>query len=130
MYHCLSPSVSVMYGLLIEGVCEALKERFGAEKWNEIREWAGVTQHAFVTHDRYSEAIVQRIARATTELTDMQMTQVMELCGMAFVDLLSRYVIVLVQVEFLFSNFLSNLFMFTFENSQVSTSSSCAKTNR
>ena len=87
---CVSPYVAVMYGLLIEGVCEALKERFGAEKWNEIREWAGVTQHAFVTHDRYSEAIVQRLARATTELTDMHMTQVMELCGMSFVDLLSR----------------------------------------
>ena len=84
-----------MYGLLIEGVCEALKKRFGAEKWNAIRERAGVTQHAFVTHDRYSEAIVQRLARATTELTDMQMTQVMELCGMSFVDLLTRYVIVL-----------------------------------
>ena len=85
------PGVAGMYGLLLEGICEAMKEKFGVDKWNEIREWAGVTQHAFVTHDRYSEAIVMRIARAATDLTDMQMTAVMEYCGGAFMDLLGRY---------------------------------------
>lgn len=79
-----------MYGLLLEGMCEALKEKFGLEKWNEIREWAGVTQHSFVTHDRYSEAIAVRIARAATDLTDTQMTVIMEYCGAAFMDLLGK----------------------------------------
>ena len=41
-----------MYGLLIEGVVIALKKKYGQQKWESIREWSGIKQHSFVTHER------------------------------------------------------------------------------
>ena len=57
-----------MYGLLLEAMCEALKSRYGDEKWNVIREKAGIHHNSFITHKTYSEAVIPRLMKAAVEV--------------------------------------------------------------
>ncbi|XP_068723513.1 soluble guanylate cyclase 88E-like [Montipora capricornis] len=84
-----------MYGMLLESVQYYLIEKYGEPKWEEIRQCAGIRDHVFVTHERYSEASMKKIADSAEyvlgERTDMTSDDFMEFFGSCFVKFLSHY---------------------------------------
>ena len=51
-----------MYGLLLESLASYVKERYGEDKWEEIRRAAGVDQTSFSTHQVYPENFIPRLS--------------------------------------------------------------------
>ena len=84
-----------MYGMLLESVQYFITEKFGEAKWNEIRERAGICDHMFITHKRYSESFMMKIADAAAEIlgeeTDMLSDDFMQYFGTCFVKFFSHY---------------------------------------
>ena len=85
-----------MYGLLLESVQFYLKEKYGDEIWQEIRQRAGVAQCAFVTHQIYSDDLMQKIAEAaeqtgTLHKNNMTKQDYMQFFGACFVKFFSHY---------------------------------------
>jgi len=80
-----------MYGLILEGIGDAIRRKFGDEMWEEMRKKAGVTQHSFNMHKTYSETVIPRLAKAGSEVTGRPIDEVMELCGYAFVAYVTPY---------------------------------------
>ncbi|XP_067052727.1 soluble guanylate cyclase 88E-like [Acropora muricata] len=84
-----------MYGMLLESVQYYLTEKYGEEIWEEIRERAGITDHVFVTHQRYSETCMKKIADSAEEVlgeeTDMTSDDFMQYFGSCFVNFFSHY---------------------------------------
>lgn len=84
-----------MYGMLLESVQYYLTEKYGEEIWEEIRERAGITDHVFVTHQRYSETCMKEIADSAEEVlgeeTDMTSDDFMQYFGSCFVNFFSHY---------------------------------------
>ena len=84
-----------MYGMLLESVQYFLTEKFGEAKWNEIRERAGICDHMFITHKRYSESFMKKIADSAAEIlgeeTDMLSDDFMQYFGTCFVKFFSHY---------------------------------------
>ena len=84
-----------MYGMLLESVQYYLIEKYGEPNWEEIRQCAGISDHVFVTHERYSEASMKKIADSAEyvlgERTDMTSDDFMEFFGSCFVKFLSHY---------------------------------------
>ena len=72
-----------------------LIEKYGEEKWETIRERAAISDHMFVTHKRYSESNMQKIAEAAEEVlgeeTDMTSDDFMQFFGGCFVKFFSNY---------------------------------------
>lgn len=72
-----------------------LVEKYGEEKWDKIRERAGINDHMFITHKRYSESMMQKIADASEEVlgeeTDMTSDDFMQFFGSCFVKFFSHY---------------------------------------
>ena len=84
-----------MYGMLLESVQYYLIEKYGEAKWDEIREHAGICDHVFVTHKRYSESFMKKIADAAEQVlgeeTDMTSDDFMQYFGSCFVKFFSHY---------------------------------------
>jgi len=84
-----------MYGMLLESVQYYLIDKYGEAKWNEIRERAGISDHVFVTHKRYSESFIRKIADAAEEVvgeeSDMTSDDFMQYFGTCFVKFFSHY---------------------------------------
>ena len=84
-----------MYGMLLESVMYYLIEKYGEEKWDKIRERAGINDHMFITHKRYSESMMQKIADASEEVlgeeTGMTSDDFMQFFGSCFVKFFSHY---------------------------------------
>ena len=57
-----------MYGLLVENLVEHIKNKYGEEKWEEIRHKANVVQPSFSSHITYSETLIPRIARMAVQV--------------------------------------------------------------
>jgi len=81
--------------MLLESVQYFLTEKFGEAKWNEIRERAGICDHMFITHKRYSESFMKKIADTAAEIlgeeTDMLSDDFMQYFGTCFVKFFSHY---------------------------------------
>lgn len=88
--HCFN-----MYGMLLESVQYYLIEKYGEAKWDAIRECAGICDHVFVTHKRYSESFMKKIADAAEEVigeeTDMTSDDFMRFFGTCFVKFFTHY---------------------------------------
>lgn len=80
-----------MYGLLIESVCEFIKEKFGENSWLRIRDKSRVHEYTFVTHRMYSEKIIPRLAQAVYDVTGYSREQFMDETGVQFVKFLNKY---------------------------------------
>jgi len=80
-----------MYGLILEGIGDAVRRKFGDEIWEETRKKAGVPHHSFNMHKTYSETVIPRIAKAGSEVTGRPIDELMELCGFGFVAYVSPY---------------------------------------
>lgn len=81
--------------MLLESVQYYLTEKYGETKWEEIRERAGIYDHVFVTHKRYSESFMKKIADAAEEIlgeeTDMTSDDFMQFFGSCFVKFFTHY---------------------------------------
>lgn len=64
-----------MYGLLLESLASYVKERYGDEKWEEIRRAAGVDQTSFSTHQVYPESLIPRLSTKAVEVNKHQQQQ-------------------------------------------------------
>ncbi|KAJ7380855.1 hypothetical protein OS493_007248 [Desmophyllum pertusum] len=84
-----------MYGMLLESIQHYLIEKYGEEKWDEIRERAGISDHIFITHQRYSESFLKKLAEAAEEIlgeeTSMISDDFMNYFGSCFVKFFSHY---------------------------------------
>ncbi|XP_072172124.1 soluble guanylate cyclase gcy-31-like [Diadema setosum] len=80
-----------MYGLLIESVCEFIKEKFGEAAWLKIRDRSRVHEYTFVTHRMYSEKIIPRLAQAVHDITGYEKNKFMDETGVQFVLFLKKY---------------------------------------
>ena len=58
-----------MYGLLIESVMDFVKNKYGAAIWEKIRKKAKVDNYSFSTHQQYSETLLNKIIKATCDVT-------------------------------------------------------------
>lgn len=50
-----------MYGLLIENISQYIQERYGMDKWNEIRRLAQIEENSFNTHTIYPDVYTKNI---------------------------------------------------------------------
>ncbi|KAK2163097.1 hypothetical protein NP493_1482g00001 [Ridgeia piscesae] len=80
-----------MYGLIIEGIADAIKNKYGEEKWEEVRRQAGVTHTHFIAEKRYSETIVPQLLRAAVVVIGVPLSDIMGFVGNSFVEYVSRY---------------------------------------
>ncbi|XP_078363542.1 soluble guanylate cyclase 88E-like isoform X1 [Oculina patagonica] len=86
---------SKMYGMLLVSVQFYMTEKYGEAKWEEIRERAGISDHMFVTHKRYSESFMKKFADAAEKVlgeeTDMVSDDFMQFFGSGFVKFFTHY---------------------------------------
>lgn len=84
-----------MYGMLLESVQYYLTQKYGEKTWEKIREHAEINDHLFITHKRYSESFMKKIADAAEEVlgdeTDMVSDDFMQYFGGCFVKFFSHY---------------------------------------
>ena len=84
-----------MYGTLLASVQYCLTEKYGEKIWEKIRERAEISDHLFITHKRYSESFMKKIADAAEEVlgdeTDMISDDFMQYFGACFVKFFSHY---------------------------------------
>ena len=66
-------SARAMYGLLLESIACAVRDRHGDEVWLEISELSGLTmgQTSFSTHTVYDEDVLPNIAQAASDVSTM-----------------------------------------------------------
>ena len=57
-----------MYGLLVENLAEHIKNKYGEDKWEEIRHKANLVQPSFSSHITYSETLIPRITRMAVQV--------------------------------------------------------------
>ena len=53
-----------MYGLLLDSIQKFLREKYGERYWANIRRRAKLTNHWFVTHEVYSDSVMQDLVEA------------------------------------------------------------------
>jgi len=80
-----------MYGLLIASVCSYITEKYGEDKWEEIRKRANLGTVAFATHERYSERIIPDIASAASFILNVSEDDLMYNFGICFVAFVGQY---------------------------------------
>ena len=80
-----------MYGLILEGIGDAMRRKFGDDAWEETRQKAGITHHSFNMHRTYSETVIPRLAKAASDITGRPIDDLMELCGYSFVAFIAPY---------------------------------------
>ncbi|CAK9297551.1 unnamed protein product [Gordionus sp. m RMFG-2023] len=80
-----------MYGLVLEGIAEHLKQKFGEEVWTIIMTKVGIKHRSFSTHKIYSETLIPRLAKVAEEVTGVDHEVMMEEFGASFVTFLSQY---------------------------------------
>ncbi|XP_077866611.1 soluble guanylate cyclase gcy-31-like [Saccoglossus kowalevskii] len=80
-----------MYGLIIESICEYLRDRYGEEKWMMIRERAGLQKFTFATHQIYSEKFIPRITNAANGVCCVEKKDLMLSFGVSFVGFVGKY---------------------------------------
>lgn len=60
---------SKMYGLLLENLAEYVKSVYGEEKWEEIRQEAGISSPSFGTHTDFDESLLIFLAETAQEVS-------------------------------------------------------------
>ena len=58
-----------MYGLLLESLACFIKEKYGEEKWEEIRRAACIEQTSFSTHSVYPENLIPKLSTKAIEVS-------------------------------------------------------------
>ena len=80
-----------MYGLILEGIGDAMTRKFGEQIWEETRNKTGIAHHSFNMHRTYSETVIPRLAKAASDITGRPIDDLMELCGYSFVAFIAPF---------------------------------------
>ena len=70
-----------MYGIVNKAIEDLVKEQFGEEKWNIIREKSGVDVEYFISNEPYDDAITYRLAGTVAEVMGLSVSAVLEAFG-------------------------------------------------
>ena len=70
-----------MYGIVNKAIEDLIKENFGDEKWDAIKEKSGVDVDFFISNEPYDDDITYSLAGATSEVMDMPIEKVLEALG-------------------------------------------------
>ena len=61
-----------MYGLLIENITQYIQERYGQDKWNEIRRLAKIEETTFNTHTIYPDVYTKNIIDKACQVRNLE----------------------------------------------------------
>jgi hypothetical protein len=70
-----------MYGIVNKAIEDLVKENFGEEKWDAVKERSGVDIDFFLSNEPYDDDITYKLAGAVSEEMDMPIEQVMHAFG-------------------------------------------------
>lgn len=82
---------ATMYGLLLQGIEQAIKAEYGEQAWLDIIKQSGIPHRDFYIQKCYSETLIPRITKAAAEYTNTSSQQLMRLFGNSFVHFLGNY---------------------------------------
>ena len=80
-----------MYGLILEGMAQYIREQYGDETWAKIRKKAQVSTEGFSTHQMYNEKVVPQVAQACQEILKEKPDVLMTAFGTYFVKFIGQY---------------------------------------
>ena len=80
-----------MYGLLLDSIQKFLREKYGEHYWVVIRRRARLDNHWFVTHEVYSDSVMNNLVEAAASTLGENRDQVMRMFGEYFVQNIGRY---------------------------------------
>ena len=80
-----------MYGLLLDSIQKFLREKYGERYWANIRRRANLQNHWFVTHEVYSDSVMQDLVEAAAAELGEDRGTVMMMFGEYFVQNIGRY---------------------------------------
>lgn len=86
--NCSNRDICSMYGFILEGIAEAIRKKYGDDKWEEVRIAANVSQNKFTGLKIYSETLIPRLIKSASTLLDSTPDDLLELCGVAFLPYL------------------------------------------
>ena len=66
-----------MYGIVNKAIEDLVKDNFGEEKWNSIREKSGVEVDYFISNEPYDDDITYKLAGAAAEEMNMNIADVL-----------------------------------------------------
>jgi guanylate cyclase soluble subunit beta len=70
-----------VYGLINSALQSMIREKFGEEKWQEVRVVSGVPEDSFLTMRIYDDAITYQLAGAASEVLGAPVEDCMEMFG-------------------------------------------------
>ncbi|XP_075234102.1 soluble guanylate cyclase 88E-like [Lycorma delicatula] len=80
-----------MYGLILENMCDYIKQVYGEERWEEIRRQAQVDQPSFSVHQVYPENLIPRLAKKAIQILGITEREFFDQMGVHFVGFVSQY---------------------------------------
>lgn len=80
-----------MYGLLLDSIQKFLREKYGEHYWVVIRRRANLSNHWFVTHEVYSDTVMNDLIEAAAVTLGEKRDHVMQMFGEYFVQNIGRY---------------------------------------
>ncbi|KPM07974.1 soluble guanylate cyclase-like protein [Sarcoptes scabiei] len=80
-----------MYGLLIENIIQYIQEKYGTEKWNEIRRLAQIEEISFHTHTVYPDVYTKNIIDKACKILKISEKKLLIGIGESFVTFIGRY---------------------------------------
>ncbi|XP_034937770.1 soluble guanylate cyclase 88E [Chelonus insularis] len=80
-----------MYGLILENMSEYIRQRYGEEKWEEIRRQAAVEQPSFSVHQVYPENFIPRLAKKAIQVLGITEKEFFDQMGVHFVGFVGQY---------------------------------------
>ena len=80
-----------MYGLLLDSIQKFLREKYGEHYWVVIRRRAKLNNHWFVTHEVYSDNVMNDLVEAAASTLGEDRDCVMQMFGEYFVQNIGRY---------------------------------------
>ncbi len=70
-----------MYGIVNKAIEELVKENFGEEKWERVKQRSGVDVEFFISNEPYDDAITYQLAGAVAEETGLALREVLMAFG-------------------------------------------------
>lgn len=74
-----------MYGMVNKAVEELITKDFGEDKWQAIKEKAGIEEEMFISNESYDDAITYRLVGAASEVLGLPADKVLHVFGEHFV---------------------------------------------
>jgi hypothetical protein len=70
-----------MYGLVNKAVQDLISESYGDDKWEAVKQKAGVDEEIFISHDSYPDEVTYRLVEAASEVLELPADSVLEAFG-------------------------------------------------